>query len=88
MRKTILALATAGALAGTALPALAWDRDDDYGHYRHWYYRSDYYRPYYRRYDYDEYRPYREHHWWWWRNHHHHDYDHDYYDRPYYRRYH
>jgi hypothetical protein len=83
MRKTILALATAGALAGTALPALAWDRDDD-GYYRHRHYR-DYnynYRPYYRRYDYDDYRPYRHHHWWW-RHHHHHDY----YDRPYYRRY-
>jgi hypothetical protein len=31
MRKTMLALATAGAFAGTTLPALAWDRDDD-GH--------------------------------------------------------
>jgi len=29
MRKTILALATVGALAGTALPALAWDRDSE-----------------------------------------------------------
>jgi hypothetical protein len=82
MRKTILALATAGALAGTALPALAWDRDD-YGNYRHRYYRSDYDRPYHRRYDYDDYRrPYREHHWWWRRHHYRHDYD-----RPYYRRY-
>ena len=80
MRKTILALATAGALVGTALPALAWDRDDD-GYYRHRYYLSDYYRPYHRRYDYDHYRrPYREHHWW--RHHHHGDYD-----RPVYRRY-
>jgi hypothetical protein len=84
MRKIILALATAGALAGTALPALAWDRDgDDYGYYRHRYYRNYDYRPY-RRYDDDDYRRrYREHHWWWWR-HRHHDYD---YDRPYYRRY-
>jgi hypothetical protein len=83
MRKTILALATAGALAGTALPALAWDRDDDYGNYRHRYYHSDYDRPYHRRYDYDDYRrPYREHHWWWRRHHYRHDYD-----RPYYRRY-
>jgi hypothetical protein len=81
MRKTILTLATAGALAGMALPALAWDHDDDYGHYRHRYYGSDYYRPYYRRYGYEDYRPYREHHWWW---HHHH---HDDYDRPHYRRY-
>jgi hypothetical protein len=84
MRKTILALATAGALAGTALPALAHDYDDDvYGrpYYRSDYYR-DYYRPYHRRYDYDDYRPYREHHWWWWHHRHH-----DYYDRPYYRRY-
>jgi hypothetical protein len=81
MRKTILVLTTAGALAGTALPALAWDRDDDYRYYRH---RHDgsYYRPHYRRYDYDDYRPYRERHWWW-RHHHRH---HDYYDRPYYRR--
>jgi hypothetical protein len=85
MRKTILTLATAGALAGTALPALAWDRDDDIGHYRHRDYRSDYDRSDYRRYryDYDDYRPHREHHvWWWWRHHHHHDDD-----RPYYRRY-
>ena len=82
MRKIILALATVGALAGTALPALAWDRDDDYGNYRHRYYHSDYDRPYHRRYDYDDYRrPYREHHWWR-RHHYHHDYD-----RPYYRRY-
>ena len=84
MRKTILALATAGALAGTALPALAWDRDDDHGYYRHRYYHSDYYRPYYRRHDYDDYRPYREHHWWW---RHHHRHHHDDYDRPHYRRY-
>jgi hypothetical protein len=37
MRKTILALATAGALAGTALPASAhWYRDyDDYRSYRY-----------------------------------------------------
>ena len=81
MRKSILALATVGALAGTALPALAWDRDDDYGNYRHRYDHSDYQRPY-RRYDYDDYRrPYREHHWWWRRHHYRHDYD-----RPYYRR--
>ena len=81
MRKTILALATVGALAGTALPALAWDRDDD-GYRRHRYYRDYDYRPY-RRYDYDDYRrPYRHHHWWW--RHRHHDYD---YDRHYYRRY-
>jgi hypothetical protein len=84
MRKTILALATVGALTGTALPALAWDRDgDDNGYYRHRYYRNYDYRPY-RRYDNDDYRrPYREHHRWWWR-HRHHDYD---YDRHYYRRY-
>jgi hypothetical protein len=81
MRKAILALATAGAFAGTALPALAWDREDDHGYYRH--YHSDDYRPYYQRHDYDHYRPYREHHWWW-RHHHHH---HGYYDRPNYRRY-
>ena len=84
MRKIILALATAGALALTALPVLAHDYDDDvYGHryYRSDYYR-DYYRPYHRRYDNDDYRPHREHHWWW-RHHRHHDY----YDRPYYRRY-
>ena len=83
MRKTILALATVGALTGTALPALAWDRDgDDYGYYRHRYYRNYDYRPY-RRYDYDDYRrPYRHHHWWW--RHRHHDYD---YDRHYHRRY-
>jgi hypothetical protein len=81
MRKTILALATVGALAGTALPALAWDRDDD-GYRRHRYYRDYDYRPY-RRYDYDDYRrPYRHHHWWW--RHRHHDYD---YDRHYHRRY-
>jgi hypothetical protein len=81
MRKTILALATVGALAGTALPALAWDRDDD-GYRRHRYYRDYDYRPY-RRYDYDDYRrPYRHHHWWW--RHRHHDYD---YDRHNYRRY-
>jgi hypothetical protein len=85
MRKMILALTTAGALAGTALPALAWDRDDDYRYYRHRYYGSDDYRPYYRRYGDDGYRPYREHHWWWWRHHHHHHHDH--YDRPHYRRY-
>jgi hypothetical protein len=85
MRKTILALATAGALAGTALPALAWDREDDHGYYRHRYYHSDDYRPYYRRYDYDydDYRPHREHHWWW---RHHHGHDHDDYDRPHYQR--
>ena len=83
MRKTILALATAGALAGTALPVLAQDYDDDNGYYRHRYYRNYDYRPY-RRYDNDDYRrPYREHHRWWWR-HRHHDYD---YDRHYYRRY-
>ena len=64
MRKTILALATAGALAGTALPTLAHDYDDVYGrpYYRSDYYR-DYYRPYHRRYDNDDYRPHREHHW-------------------------
>jgi hypothetical protein len=50
MRKTILALATAGAIAGTTPPALAWDRDDDHGYYRHRYYGNDYHRPYYRRY--------------------------------------
>ena len=82
MRKTILALATAGALAGTALPALAWDRDDDYGHYRHWYYRSDYYRPYYRRYDYDDnWRHHQGFRNWWWKHHH---YD---IDRPWIRKY-
>ena len=87
MRKIILALATAGALALTALPVLAHDYDDDV--YGHRYYRSDYYRdhyrPYHRRYyDSDDY--YRWHRWrhhWWWR-HHHYDYD---YDRPYHRRY-
>ena len=35
MHKSILALATAGALAGSALPALSWDRDDNDGYYRH-----------------------------------------------------
>jgi hypothetical protein len=50
MRKTILALATAGAIAGTTPPALALDRDDDHGYYRHRYYGNDYHRPYYRRY--------------------------------------
>ena len=86
MRKIILALATAGALAGTALPVLAHDSDDDvYGHpySRSDYYRDDY-RPYHRRYyDSDDY--YRGHRWrhhWWWRHHHHYDYD-----RPYHRRY-
>ena len=83
MRKTILALATAGALAGTALPVSAQrylDSDDyDYRPYR--YHSYEHYRPYYRRYDYDQYRPYREHNWWW--RHHQHR---DYYDRPYYRR--
>jgi hypothetical protein len=87
MRKIILALATAGALAGTAPSVLAHDYDDDvYGHryYRGDYYR-DYYRPYHRRYyDSDDY--YGWHRWrhhWWWRHHHHYDYD---YDRPYHRR--
>ena len=87
MRKIILALATAGALSGMALPVLAHDYDDDdvYGrrYYRSDYYR-DYYRPYHRRYyDSDDY--YRGHRWrhhWWWRHHHHYDYD-----RPYHRRY-
>jgi hypothetical protein len=84
MRKTILALATAGALAGTALPALAWDRDDyDYRPYRYhrhcWlkhglYWKCDY--------DYGYYRRYHEHPWWWRHRHHYDDYD-----RPYYRRY-
>jgi len=86
MRKTIFALATAGALAGTALPVLAQDYDDHV--YGRRYYRSDYYRDYdrpsYRRHDYDDYRPYREHHWWW---RHHHQHHHDYYARPYYRHY-
>jgi hypothetical protein len=58
MRKIILALATAGVLAGTALPVLAHDYDADDGYYRHRYYRGDYYRdhyrPYYRRHDYDD----------------------------------
>ena len=81
-RKTILALATAGALAGTALPALAHDYDDD-GYYRHRY--RDYYHRDYRRHDYDDYSRsrYREGYRRWWR-HRHHDYD---YDRHYYRRY-
>jgi hypothetical protein len=84
MRKTILALAAAGALAGTVLPASAQQyRDHDDNDYRSYRYHSyEHYRPY-RRYDQDDYRPYRSHHWWW-RHHHHHD---DY-DRPYYRRYH
>src|SRR6516225_7934764 len=42
MRKIILALATAGALAGTAPSVLAHDYDDDV--YGHRYYRGDYYR--------------------------------------------
>jgi len=84
MRKTIMALATAGALAGTALPALAWDRDDDDGYYRHRYYH-DYnynYRPYYRRYDYDDnWRHHQGFRNWWWKHHH---YD---IDRPWIRKY-
>ena len=63
MHKSILALATAVALAGSALPALSWDRDDDDGYYRHRYYcdynysyRPYYDRPYYGRYDYDDWR--------------------------------
>lgn len=71
MHRSILALATAGALAASALPALSWDRDDDDGYYRHQYYRDDddgyyrhrnyrdynySYRPYYGRYDYDDWR--------------------------------
>ena len=61
MHKSRLALATAVALAGLALPALSWDRDDDDGYYGHQYYRNDddaYYR--YRNYrDYNySYRPY------------------------------
>ena len=76
MRKTIMALATAGALAGTALPALAWDRDDDYRYYRH---RHDgsYYRPHYRRYDYDDNWRWRQREGWrrWWWKHHHYDPD-------------
>ena len=80
MRKLILALATAGALGGMTLPALAHDYDDDvYGHryYRGDYY-GDYYRPYYRyhyRYhDYDD--DWRRRSWhqsfrnWWWKHHH------------------
>ena len=83
MRKTILAFATAGALAGAALPALAWDRDDDDGYYRHRYYR-DYnynYRPYYRRYDDDNWRRHQAFRNWWWK---HYRYD---IDRPWIRKY-
>ena len=81
MRKTILALATAGALAGTALPVLAQDYDDDNGYYRHRYYRDyydrDYYRPHYRRYDYDDNWRWRQREGWrrWWWKHHHYDPD-------------
>jgi hypothetical protein len=87
MRKTILALLTAGAFVGTALPASAqrYGDSDNYDDQPYRYHNYDYYRPHYRRYDYDRYRPYREHeHHWWrrWRHHHHDDYD-----RPYYRRY-
>ena len=71
MRKTVIALATASALAGTALPVLAHDYDDDV--YGHPYYRSDYYR----------WHRWRHH--WWWRHHRHYDYDYDrpYYRRFY-----
>jgi hypothetical protein len=86
MRTTILALATAGALAGTALPALAHDYDDDNGYYRHRYYRDyydrDYDRPQYRRYDDDDWRWRQREGWrrWWWK---HHEYDPD---RPWIRK--
>jgi hypothetical protein len=88
MRKIILALATAGALALTALPVLAHDYDDDvYGHryYRSDYYR-DYYRPYYRRHDYDDDWRWRKHegirNWWW--KHHHYDPDRPWVRKHYY----
>jgi hypothetical protein len=86
MRKIILALATAGALVGTALPALAWDDDDqgndDQGYRYHRYYYGDYYRDYdrpyyryhYRYHDYDD--DWRRRSWhqsfrnWWWKHHH------------------
>jgi hypothetical protein len=90
MRKTILALATAGALAGTALPVLAHDYDDDDGNYRNRYYRGDYYRDYdrpsYRHHDYDDYWRRRRHegyrNWWW--KHHHYDPDRPWVRKHYY----
>jgi len=83
MRKTILAVAIAGALAGTALPTLAWDRDDDDGYHRHRYYRDYNYssRPYYRRYDDDNWRRHQAFRNWWWK---HYRYD---IDRPWIRKY-
>jgi hypothetical protein len=87
MHRTILALATAGALAGTALPAVAWDRDDDNGYYRHRDYRDHnynyrpYYRPHYGRYDdYENWRRHEAYRNWWWK---HHRYD---IDRPWIRK--
>ena len=87
MRKIILALATAGALAGTALPVLAHDYDDDV--YGRRYYRSDYYRDYdrpsYRRHDYDEnWRWRREGYRNWWWKHHHYDPDRPWIRKHYY----
>jgi len=70
MRKTILALSTACALAGTALPVLAYDYEDDDRSYQYRYHRDNHYRreysPYWHRhyYDNDDYRwGYRR--WWW-----------------------
>jgi hypothetical protein len=86
MRKTILVLATAGAFAGTTLPALAGDRDDD-GYYRRRDYRDQnynnrpYYRPHYGRYDdYENWRRHEAYRNWWWK---HHGYD---IDRPWIRK--
>jgi hypothetical protein len=84
MRKTILALATAGALVGTALPSLAWDRDDNDGYYQPRYYRdyNNSYRPNYRQYGYydDNWRRHQAFRNWWWK---HHGYD---IDRPWLRK--